>query len=254
MRVSLYIINLKRSAGRRARVIQQLKNAGIRQFRFINGLDALQYTPDQAAHLLDKQHLERPLPNGMIGCTIGHVKALREFLLDDYTDIGIILEDDFILKSNIQVLIASVPAGLFEEGPVLLYGYIKTKVHFIQKENLNALYHLYEVRNAYGVWSTLGYAVSKKVAANLIRAHFPVRTVPDNWHLFRENGYYEKLWIMYPFPIEHEIFSSDRTEKRFKILDWLIARRIPLFYQWLRCRRQKYVASDMQSIQFVSGT
>ena len=252
MRVSLYIINLKRSPGRRERVIRQLRNAGIRQFRFINGLDALEYTPAQASHLLDKQHLERPLPNGMIGCTIGHVKALRQFLLDDDSDIGIILEDDFILKSNIQALTASISARLFEEGPVLLYGYIKTNVHFIKQIYLNACFNLYEVRDAHGVWSTLGYAVSKKVAARLIRAHFPVRTVSDNWHLFRENGYYEKLLIMYPFPLEHEIFSSERTVIRFRILDWLIAHRIPLFYQWLRRRRQKYVASDTHLIHFES--
>jgi len=255
--LKFYIINLARSPERRKSVIKNLEKFGIKNYEFVEGLDASFYSTEQLNHLIDKQRLERPLPNGMIGCAIGHIKAVRKFLKDSEATYGVILEDDFLLHSSIEEVIANINSEVLDLGPVLLYGYIKNSLIFEENMKLTSVHSLFNVKDTLQIWSALGYMLNKKTAAKLLHVIYPIKDVPDSWGKFQEWGAFEKLFIIYPFVLSHEVFNSSRSKKNHKLVDrvqklvnHIIQKQTPVLYQIIKSYRFKHTKSHTNLIEF----
>jgi glycosyl transferase family 25 len=250
MKLKLYVITLQRSPERKRGAAKNLSRFNIDNYEFIYGLDALQYSEQQLNHLLDKKNLVKPLPRGMIGCCISHVKALRRFVGDESATHAVIMEDDFLLHDNLNIILSEIEDQVLNSGPVMLYGYVTTPLSFHKQSNINAKYTLYTVEKPLNVYSTLGYMVNKQSAKALLKVLYPIKDVADSWNLFHDLGGFKQLYIIYPFLLTHEVFDSSRVQRKQSIADWIIEKKVPFLYQLIRKKRIKYVESHTNLISF----
>ncbi len=255
MQYKIYVINLERSKDRRANVISQFKKWGITSYEFVPGLDASLYSKQELQGFLDKERLVKSLPDGMIGCCMGHVAALRKVSSQDAVDYALIMEDDFIIKGDILNVIRNLDANILNAGPILLYGTLRSEISLKEIQPLDKEHSVYEFQAPFEIYSAVGYLVNKKIAANLVQVMFPIRDCSDSWFYYFTNNAFQKLNIIFPFLMEHEVFESDRADKGLLsiAMNKIISKKIPLLYPLLRKYRQKSVYNDQRLIRFAEN-
>ena len=258
MVLKFYIINLPRSVQRRNFVTSEMKKNKISNYTFINGFDAINYEMESLQKLVDKVNTRRDLPKGMIGCSVSHVKALREFLCDDKADIGVVLEDDFEITNNLELPIEAIASSILDQGPVLLYAFVKEEMALIRQDDLPGDHGLYAMEKPLNFLSTVGYCVNKNSARNLLSTMFPLKDFPDGWKTYYDFGAFNKLFVIYPFLLRHEVFESDRIENeniaaRLKkaVASFIINRRLPILYEFIRKHRSRWRDPDTDKIRFI---
>ena len=258
MHVRYYIINLPRSVQRRNYVVSEMQKHQISDYKLIDGLDAKNYELKSLERFVDKANLQRDLPKGMIGCSISHIKALRNFLIDESAERAVILEDDFEIIKNFKESVEAIPDDILDFGPVLLYAFVKEEMMLKKQRDLPNNHGLFAMSQPLDYLSTVGYCVNKSSARNLIRAMFPLRDFPDAWKTHYNFGAFKTLYIVYPFLLRHEVFESDRSEnlniwKRFtkKTSDVIIDKRLPILYDILKKYRQKWRDPELEKIIFI---
>lgn len=112
---TIFVINLARSTERLANSQRQLAAHGL-NFERIDAIDGATLTPAQRAinysPSLNKQKYHYPLSAGQIGCYLSHRKAWQT-IVDRQLDYAIVLEDDFILKNDLNHTIKNI-----EQAPI----------------------------------------------------------------------------------------------------------------------------------------
>lgn len=148
----------------------------------------------KGAELSAKEYFElgvkgrsHPLSPSMVGCTLSHIKALKEFLKteDEY---GLIIEDDAIFPDNLtidrlenELIQLKLPKNtLFSIGGILMKECRKVrgtilKDKFLNKKILKVSPDFYQ-RICYAV----AYIVDREMAQTLINYHHPLRAA-DDW-------------------------------------------------------------------------
>ena len=257
MRLKFYIINLLRSAHRRNSVINEMKKHNITNYTFVDGFDAINYELQNLQKLIDKKNVKRELPKGMIGCSVSHVKALRKFLSDDDAEVGVILEDDFEIKDNLGLTIGSISNTALDQGPVLLYAFVKEEMKLIKEDDLKGNHGLFAMEQPLDFLSTVGYCVNKNSAKKLLSKMYPLKDFPDGWKTYYEYGAFERLFVVYPFLLRHEVFESDRSENisllgniKKVISDFIVSTRFPFFYTIIKKYRSKWRDPEIDKIIF----
>ena len=102
--IQVFVISLARSAGRRARVIEQLNKTNI-QWSFLDAVDG--YALTQMPQSYQKSKVKRlqgyELTPGEVGCFLSHIKAWE--LCDRNNLITLVFEDDFLVGDNLEKVI-----------------------------------------------------------------------------------------------------------------------------------------------------
>lgn len=129
---------------------------------------------------------------GEIGCTLSHQKCYRR-LLESKEKCVLILEDDIIVRQNIDFLLPELEKLLITNEPriVLLsgwYWYLSTKV----------LKGHYRVANVYDAFLTHAYAINRAAASLIIESRPFIAA--DDWFYIRKKGvkiyaFYHIYWI-----------------------------------------------------------
>lgn len=175
--MKIFIVNLKTSQDRRAKIDAQLQNLHI-SGEFIDAVDG---------RLLSEQERQRFCQNinyaflpGEIGCALSHQKIYRR-MIDEEIDAAVVLEDDIALTNDFKDVIQNIHIPNHFPAVILLSRSNKyfakplskiTETHFLHK-TLHAT-------------TTHSYIINRKAAHSLLSGLYPVWMVADKWGLFED--------------------------------------------------------------------
>lgn len=104
----IFVINLDSSTGRWDECQQQLSGL---DFERISAADGARLSTDELnTHFdteLNKQQYHKTLTAGEVGCYLSHRKVWTK-IIEDGLDFALVLEDDFVLRTNVDELIATI--------------------------------------------------------------------------------------------------------------------------------------------------
>lgn len=111
-----FIINLKESVERRIKMENQLKKLKLK-YEFIDAVDGRKMSEQQKKSIT--QEVNYAFLPGEIGCALSHQKIYQR-MLDESTDVALILEDDVILNADINEIIKKIPIKVDVPTVILL--------------------------------------------------------------------------------------------------------------------------------------
>ena len=212
--MKIYVINLARSPGRRARIEHRLQSLGI-DFELVEAFDTAHLArPDLSRYIAgDSEDFapDRAWSSGTIGCALSHQMCYRDMLARG-VDRAVILEDDAILLPGFDTVLRWLESAMSPDDLILLFCQSVTNLPFaplsaIRSVHINRYYGVYYAtkRNLHG---GVAYAVGQNVARSLLRVNSPIRFPADAWSMYYKNGGYKYLRVVHPSPIMHD-FASD---------------------------------------------
>ena len=196
-----FIINLKESVERRIKMENQLKKLKLK-YELIDAVDGRKMSEQQKKSIT--QEVNYAFLPGEIGCALSHQKIYQR-MLDESTDVALILEDDVILNADINEIIKKIPIKVDVPTVILLSRsnkYLKKPVH-----KLTDKYSLHKTHHA---TTTHSYILNKKAAQALLAGLYPVWMVADKWMLFEELSMV-KVFSVVPHPVELSTEAGNST-------------------------------------------
>ena len=185
----IFVINLKRSANRKASISQQLNDLGL-ECQFIEAVDGTQYTPYQVVEKYGEQvfytntYNKQRMTLGALGCLLSHIK-FYELMIENKIPAACVLEDDAALSPQFPEILRSETLQKVPWGTLLLGHYSKYRKSF--NKGAEAVYWKkkvcrghYIARAAEFPFTTLGYLIKLSTAKKLHRLSFPIR-MPADW-------------------------------------------------------------------------
>jgi len=170
----VYVINLEKDKERLRSISSQLKEQHI-EFERFNGIDGSTIEEDPRITEL----CNKACPNGIKGCALSH-KTIWESMIENKYEHLLILEDDAILNSNmdveLQLLWANVPndfdilylGSTFYCGDTSIYNKIVSSFGGHKLENVSD-----GILKTQGCGGLYGYIVSLKGAKELVKDPIP---------------------------------------------------------------------------------
>lgn len=242
----VFVINLKRSAERRAAISSQLHRLGL-PFRIVEAVDGRLLTEEQLSAECDPEvyQSQRLSPN-VIACTLSH-RRIYQTMVDEQIPVALILEDDIKIKPELTQLLPELERHLPADEILLLYntpaGGCQVTTH--DQISLAAGYRLHYPLAINHLWGAAAYMLRLDVAARLVQANSPVRFASDWWGDLAAAGGLRSVRCVLPMLCEHQSsFPSDirrgpRQPTVQRALDLIYRYRVFPFHQLLARKRQK---------------
>lgn len=193
-----YIINLKKSVDRKKYMQEQLEKIFFLSAEFVEAVDARGMTEREKNVFFDtelfcKRYVKEVRP-GEIGCTLSHQKCYRK-LVESRDKYALILEDDIVIRHNIDTLVPEIEKLLNTDEPrvILLsgwYWYLGTKT----------IKQHYCLARVYDAFLTHAYIINREAASLLIEQR-PFITA-DDWFYIRKKGV--KLYAVLPHLLDQD--------------------------------------------------
>jgi glycosyl transferase family 25 len=228
----IYIINLDSNPERLAKCSERLANQSVNFERVSGVLGSALTNAEIVQHYdnnLNRNKYFTPLTAGQIGCYLSHRKAWRKIAEGD-APFGIVLEDDFLLLSDLKLSISTIQALNFSWDVIKLAAYQSRgrKVKFSHQVNnkMNVAVHFKPMSGGAAT------AISKTAAQQLLDATNKFgRPVDTDIQHFWEKGI--KVLSLLPYPVAQDMaFESTISAKK-------VTRKK---YFWKRKRQQLYTA------------
>lgn len=201
-----YIINLKKAVDRRKYMAQQLAYLpSSLSVEFVEAVDGRVMCKSEQEKNFDfdkfRQRYAKEVRPGEIGCTLSHQKCYRK-LLDSGDKYVLILEDDIVVRQNVDVIFPDIEKMLNADAPRIIllsgwYWYLGTK----------AIKEQYRLAYVYDAFLTHAYAINREAASLLIERR-PFITA-DDWYYIRKKGV--ELYAMLPHLIDQDWSGNHPT-------------------------------------------
>lgn len=198
-KMKTYIINLKKAELRRRYMQQQLTllPSSLR-VEYVEAVDGRAMSPAEQDKQFDAERFRakyaKEVRPGEIGCTLSHQKCYGK-LLDSREKYALILEDDIVVRQNIDMLLPKIEKLVDADEPRVLllsgwYWYLDTKV----------LGERHRLVTVYDAFLTHAYVINREAASLLIEPR-PFITA-DDWYYIRKKGV--KIYAVLPHLIDQE--------------------------------------------------
>ena len=181
----IFIINLKKDKKRRTHIINQLTKQKLDNYKIIDAVNGNEFDEKEIKKNIFKNKIglnpwNTKMSYSQIGCALSHIEIYKEFIETDY-DYALIFEDDAIFVENFEKKLVNFIIDNFKyKKQIILLSEIK---QFYSKPiNKIEKYELVKVTNAF---FTHGYFINKEAAKSIISFNYPVKTIADNFVLFK---------------------------------------------------------------------
>jgi glycosyl transferase, family 25 len=243
--VHAYVINLARSADRRAHITAELRKTKL-AYEVITGVDGLELDLHDRT-TIDPALFTRSLwPEGMAGCALSHLRVYQKMIADGL-DTALVLEDDVTLPGDLGGL-ADALAGHLAGAEVVLLNYDSKDTCRMSREgaidlpNSRRLVLPIDVRQP---GSSAGYLITREAAKRMSESVLPVRASPDDWWFFYREGALDRVRCVVPLPVT----KSARFESTIglyglgkgikgRLLEPLVRHKVPVLHHAITYRRQ----------------
>jgi glycosyl transferase family 25 len=200
--VRAYVINLARSADRRAHVTAGLRRTGL-DFEIITAIDAetLDFSEPWNAARLAPSFFDRFCP-GEAACAMSHASVYQKILADGQ-DSALVLEDDVIVPPQLPEIVDAVAAQL-EGAEVALLNFDSSEVVQVTRDGaieLPAGRQLVFPVDISKPVSGAAYIITREACEGLAKLAEPIATKADDWAHFHHVGAIDRLRCVYPLAV-----------------------------------------------------
>ena len=204
-----YVINLPRSADRRAHIIRELAKTEL-AYEVVAAADG-QSLDLGDARLVDQQAVRGNAlalgagSAGALGCALSHL-WVYERMAASGEPWAVVLEDDASLAPDVAT-VASATAEALRPGDVaLLYCGVRglsgpLRVQKRLSAPLPGNRRLLLALDHHAPTGTVGYVITRLAAERLANMVLPVRVAADAWGVFVEWGAIRHIWCVLPMPV-----------------------------------------------------
>jgi glycosyl transferase, family 25 len=242
----VYVINLARSADRRAHITAELKKTGM-DHEIMTAVDGREVDlSDRTVIDPALTYVTQFLP-GTAGAALSHLNAYRKIVADG-RDVALVLEDDVVLPADLASLADAVAAQLVGAEVALLsydsYRSCKLSIQgSVHLPSARLLALPIEIRM---ISSGGAYIITREACERMIKCVLPARVNPDDWWYFYREGALDRVRCVTPIPV-HKDPRMISTLGSYKLgnslkgrLAWQLVRfKIPLVHQMLIRRRRR---------------
>lgn len=245
--IRTFVISLVRRPDRREFILHQLAKAGI-HYEIVDAVDGrnLDLTDSRLfdpVTVKSNTTFDRP----SFGCALSHLEIYRR-VLDEGLETALILEDDVELPADLNVLINAIARQMTGADVVLLNFHLVNRSYNCKLAKTGSIplpssRLLAKVVDGGYPGSTGAYIITGEACARMVKTVLPIRTQPDDWALFHEEGAIDRLRCVVPMPVNNTIAVRTTKETsapgslRERIVEAVNYNRIPVIYQALRIRR-----------------
>jgi len=179
----VFVVNLKRSADRRAKMNAILDNLGIK-FEFFEGTDGKELDAASIKAVYNEsvtmKNLQRPLSLNEIGCALSH-RSLYRHIIDEEIDKACILEDDVIVDREFPAILEYLDTKALRNTVVKLDNYQEknTPCGLWTQERIFGQYRYKKPVTTQ--WMTWGYVIDREGAARILREWPVISFAADDW-------------------------------------------------------------------------
>ena len=240
-----YIINLARSADRRAHIVAQLERIGI-DYELVTAVDGQELDLHDTS-TIDPSFLDVEYSAGAAGCALSHLNVYSKIMADGH-DKALVLEDDVIVPADLGNLAESV-AGHLTGAEIALLNFDNPEPVQISSEGavrLPAERTLALPLDISQPRSSAAYVVTREACERLVKTILPVRVLADAWWHFYREGALDRVRCVAPLPVRKNTkytstigFYSLGDGLRARLVEPLVRGGIPVLSQALAYRRER---------------
>jgi glycosyl transferase family 25 len=200
--VRAYVINLARSADRRAHITAGLRATGL-DFELVPAVDAreLDFTDPATAARLAPSFLDRFRP-GEAACALSHARVYERILAAG-ADAALVLEDDVTAAPELAEIADAVAARL-TGAEVALLNFDSAEVVRVTRAGAVALpggRQLVLPVDLSQPVSGAGYVITREACERMAKLAVPIATKADDWAHFDRVGAIDRLRCVYPLAV-----------------------------------------------------
>jgi glycosyl transferase family 25 len=249
-----YVLNLARSADRRAHMINELRNFGV-AYDFIEAVDGRDLDASDPRLVSPSLTAEPGFSPGVAACAMSHLKAYR-VAVEHGTSVALVMEDDIVHRPNLDAVARQIATQMRGAEVVLLNYYTTAPPGRLSSQDLTELAGLTSLlfpvtlRN---LTSATAYLITREACQRMVEAMVPVRAHSDDWHKFYEDGALDRVRCAVPrlVSINYRDFRSTiqpskRSGRQERARNTVTRYRVPPLYQvrlarrWHRRRQRKH--------------
>ena len=249
-----YVINLARSADRRAHITTELKKTDLK-YEIFTAVDGREVDlADRAIIDPSLRHFSEFLP-GTAGAALSHFSVYQKIIADGH-DSALVLEDDVTLPADIDSL-ADAVADQLSGAEIALLSYGSEEGSKMSREGatlLPASRNLALPIDIFQPRSAGAYVITREACERMVKFILPVRVNPDDWWFFYREGVLDRVRCVVPL----SVFKSAKltsTMGSYSLgnsvkgrLAWTLAKsKIPLLHQVVIYRRQRIYRQSSRS-------
>lgn len=265
-----YVINLARSAHRRAHIIEELRRTGM-DYEIVTAVDGRELDlgdrsvvdADLATHMGLPDDPGNSIYAGSVGCALSHLEVYRTLIAQD-RERALVLEDDVLLPDDLDALAEEVAAQL-SGAEIAMLSYDSPEPCRMAVEDSvrlpsgRVLALPVDVRQPR---SGAAYIITRDACERMVKSALPVRVLADDWWYYYREGVLDRVRCVVPLPVVKSADHSSTigsysqpTGLRARLAGLLLKRRIPGVHQALAWRRRgiyrRWGQSELVDVPFV---
>ncbi len=175
----IYVISLPDSGARQKGIKAQAEILGL-ELMFFNAVDGRNGFSQAQEQCLDrnkaKQRHNRFLSDTELACAMSHALLCKKIAESDHRDGAIILEDDVMLSFDFAEILAN---QVFEHSQENLIIFYHSNCFVYPWSAAGAFKHYLLCKPVRAPYSTMGYYVSRKGAAEIYKNSWPISGIAD---------------------------------------------------------------------------
>ncbi|HEX4091632.1 MAG TPA: glycosyltransferase family 25 protein [Trebonia sp.] len=243
--VQLYVINLTRSAGRRAFMRKQLDKLRI-DHEFIVAVDGRELDLSDT-ETFDPAWIADPgFRPGAAGCALSHLAVYKK-ILETGAAAALVLEDDVELPQDLLALAEAVDRYL-HMAEVVLLNFHSDQPCRITRANAQELPEsrlLVDVVDVSQVSSTGCYVISREACERIVADRIPLGAFADEWWRFQKFGWLDRVRCVVPIAVPNapslrttiDVYQHDSLKARLR--EFVSESKMPVVHQLLALRRKR---------------
>ena len=251
-----FAINLKSATTRRQSLEKELKKSGL-HVEFVEAVNGSELTQKDIATLCDEDAIRRSpqwLTPGAIGCALSHLAIYRK-IVSDKLPYALIIEDDVEFSEGIAARLQELEAQIQQEEVIMLY-YQSWKPLILKSASRRKIgtgaHALYAPANENQPITTGAYIISRAAAKRMAENLLPIHMGADSWGYFFKMGYVKSIHCVYPQLIWTKPYKTTidyvQNQKLAQLAGLIDRYKIPVAYQLLKARRQRWLNKHRQVI------
>jgi glycosyl transferase family 25 len=260
--VQVYVINLARSADRRAHITAELAKTGL-DYEIVTAVDGMDLDLQDPA-VIDAELIgKNAFPAGTAGCALSHLRVYEK-IVEAGLDQALVLEDDVTLPPDLGAVADAVGPHLTgAEVALLNYGSPRTievaRAGSVELPDSRVLGLPIDVRP---LVNAAAYVITREGCQRMLDRALPLRANADDWQFFYKEHILDRVRCVLPLVVDKSAkfestigLYSVGTGVKARIVGPLVRRKVPGVHQLILHRRQRILRewgrSEIVDVPFV---